>query len=114
MATEKQEFRKYIKAKFPIGTEVYDWCCGEEPYVINKRSVFMISEWKAEDYNPDFLPENVEDYWIEFHVHNPGRDTAVYELETTTTRKDIKNFWKWKKEREERIEKEKKKINYCI
>lgn len=107
--TDKQLIRKYCKERYPIGTEIHDstrstYCNG--PYVINKRTVFEIYPWKAEDYNPVFLPEDPEDYYIELLVRNPSSDVN-YELEQTNMR-DIRSWLKWKADEPNRINERKR------
>jgi len=77
--TEKQELRKFIKTRFPIGSVIQDWTCSE-PYTIKKYSVFVIHCWVKSDYNPDFLPDNDGDYEVEFLVHDPGIDERMHYL----------------------------------
>ena len=66
--TDKQFFRNYIKSMNPIGSEIYDSVRGYEPFIIKKNSVFEVFPWTASDYNPDFLPEDPDDYTVEFLV----------------------------------------------
>jgi hypothetical protein len=82
MATNRQRVRNYAKSAYPVGSVIWDSTCSE-PYQINKRSVFEIFFWGAEDYNPDFLPDDTDDYYIEILVRNPGKDTRMHSLETT-------------------------------
>ena len=96
--TDKQILRKYIKDKNPIGTEIWDWTTSPDhngPYIINKRSVFDIYDF---EYNDESLPDDPEDRMVEFLVHNPGRESVIYDVEQTT-RKEIKDFYKWREER---------------
>ncbi len=78
--TDNQLIRKFLKEKYPIGTEVWDSVRSGGPYVVNKRTVFDIFRWKKEDYNPDFLPDNPDKYYIEALVRNPGKNTVSYHL----------------------------------
>lgn len=111
--TDKQFIRKYCRMAFPVGTEVHDSARNTHyngPYVINKRTVFEIYPWTAEDYNDLGRPEDPEDYDIDILVRNPGKHTPNYNLEETTLR-HIKDYFKWKKEWEadepNRIERQK-------
>ncbi len=105
----KKLLRKYIKDMYPVGTEVYDSCRqrGEIPYIVKKYSVFEIHPWKKSDYNPDFLPDDPDDYTIEFLVRDPGNESPLYGLRSSTMR-DIKDMYEyWRK----RADKEKLKEN---
>ena len=79
--TDNQLIRKFLKERYPIGTEVWDSCRSGGPYVINKRTVFEIHRWEKEDYNPDFLPDERDEYNIEVLVRNPG-DSPNYHLKS--------------------------------
>lgn len=88
--TEKQKLRAYIKNRFPIGSVIMDWTCSE-PYTIKKSSVFDIYTWVDSDYNPDFLPDNDGDYWVEFYVHDAGKHTRVHHILDTSKKYCIIN-----------------------
>lgn len=77
--TERQEYIKFIKWLYPIGSVIDDWTCSE-PYIVNKRTVFNAHPWKSVDYNDQMRPENDEDYTVEFTCHNPGKHTRVYTI----------------------------------
>ena len=79
--TERQEFLQFIKKKFPIGYVVYDSTCSV-PYTINKRSVYIVSEWKYDDYNDLMRPKKDEHYTVDFLIKNPGKYSRIYELKS--------------------------------
>lgn len=78
--TERQEYLKFIKERYPIGSEVNDITCSQL-YYINKRTVFEAHPWKPEDYNDLHRPEKDKDYFIEFTCHNPGKHERIYSLD---------------------------------
>jgi hypothetical protein len=102
--TDNQLIRKFLKERYPIGTEVWDSVRHGGPYVINKRTVFEIHRWEKEDYNPDFLPDDRDKYWIDICVRNPGKYSINYKLKCTDMQtvkfyfsKDRTNFFKKKR-----------------
>jgi hypothetical protein len=103
--TDNQLIRKFLKERYPIGTDVWDSCRHGGPYVINKRTVFEIHRWKKEDYNPDFLPDDIDHYYIDVSVRNPGCDVTYhlksFDMETVKFyfSKDRTNFFKNKKKK---------------
>lgn len=82
--TNRQLIRKYLKEQYPVGTEIYDSTRHGGPYIINKRTVFHIHQWKKENYNPDFLPNNEDDYTIYINVSNPGKYAIDYSVRSET------------------------------
>lgn len=90
--TERQEYLKFIKERYPIGTVIWVSSCSQ-PYTINKRTVFRAHPWKAEDYNDDFRPKDEKDYDVDFTCHNAGKNTRDYNL-NSYQRKHILNKYK--------------------
>ena len=83
---DKQLIQKYLREKYPIGAEIHDSVRSGGPYVVNKRTVFEVHPWKADDYNPDFLPDDPETYYIEFLVRNPGKYSVTYGIPSSDMR----------------------------
>jgi len=86
--TEMQEYRRFIKYKFPVGTVIQDPTCSE-PYTINKRSVFIIFPRTYDDYNDWGRPKDEKDYVVEFLVQNPGKHTRRHYLDVWFTKGEI-------------------------
>jgi hypothetical protein len=77
--TERQECIQFIKKLYPIGSIVDDPTCSEL-YKINKRTVFKVFIWKAEDYNDMMRPKDEKNYYVEFRCHDPGKHTREYSI----------------------------------
>jgi hypothetical protein len=78
--TEKKELQLFIRWKYPVGTIIQDPTCSE-PFTIKKNSVFEIFVWEAEEYNPDFLPDDRKDYYVDFLVRDPGKHSRLHSLD---------------------------------
>lgn len=77
--TERQECIRFIKNLYPVGSVVDDPTCSQL-YKVNKRTVFKVFIWGAEDYNDAMRPEDEKDYTVEFCCHDPGKYTRVYSI----------------------------------
>jgi hypothetical protein len=71
---QRKRLIAFIKAKYPIGSFVYD-STRSKPYKVKKTSVFEVQEW---DYNEEFMPENDEDIFVDFLVRDAGKYSESY------------------------------------
>lgn len=99
--SNKKFIREFLKRKYPVGTEICNSSRSGGPYIIKKYTVFEIYPWTKEEYNPDCLPDNPDDYYIDFIVRNPGSE-LTYHLQSSSIN-EIKRFNKLMDEREERM-----------
>lgn len=90
--TERQEYIKFIKERYPIGTVIWVDSCSQ-PYTITKRTVFRVHPWSANDYNDHFRPEHDKDYHVDFSCHDAGKNTRDYNL-SSYEKKDILSKYK--------------------
>jgi len=91
--TERQECIQFIKKRLPIGTEIDDPTCSQL-YTVNKRTVFDVFIWKADDYNDEMRPKEEKNYDIEFYCHNPGKNERIYSIRGFYQKKDILSKFK--------------------
>ncbi len=85
--TKRQRYIKAIKKIYPIG-QIVSVRSSSQDYKISNRTVFRFHEWTAEDYNPDFLPDNEDDYNVDFSCHDRGKNTRDINL-GSFTRKEL-------------------------
>jgi hypothetical protein len=77
---DKKKALAYIKARFPVGTEIWDPTCSQ-PYRIREYSVFDIYD------DLDDMAEPCEALvQFEFLVHNPGKLTRTHWVQSTPKR----------------------------
>ena len=87
---ERKKYITYIKARNPIGTEIWDHT-RSQPFVVRKNSVFDVREF---EYNEESKPEKESDHWLDFLVRDPGKHTSWYTIEDPffTTKGDVDKY----------------------
>jgi hypothetical protein len=73
---ERRRLIAYIKAKYPVGTEVWD-DCRSGPFTIRKNSIFAVAE------DDDLVRSEEEMVGLEFLVRKPGKYTDFWQVERT-------------------------------
>jgi hypothetical protein len=73
---DKKALIKFIKARYPIGSLVYD-ITRSQPYKIKKQSVFEVYEWEYE-----IGPEDEGDVYLDFLVRDTGKLSEFYSIDS--------------------------------
>lgn len=89
-SSERKKYISYIKARNPIGSEIWDRA-RSQPFIVRKNSIFDVREFK---YNKESKPEKDSDHWIEFMVRKPGKYSDWYGIEHPffTTKGDVDKY----------------------
>jgi hypothetical protein len=94
MTKEEKYIREYCKTRYPVGTLISDWSIHGE-YEVKKSSIFEFKRWTKDDYNPQFLPDDEDDYHIDIWVRNRGKNSISYTVEIMCSINDIKFWFEW-------------------